>query len=124
VARYRIGLESFFQCLEKGDKKGPRVGNAEHATCPPKSSTKDGSRLLSAYYSIVAAIRDRGGGLTEPALQEKSDLELFRAGGEHFIAVLGDEEGVFDADAAEIGVIKARLDGDNVASTQFLMIGR
>lgn len=46
------------------------------------------------------------------------------AGGEHFIALFGDEDGVFDTDAAEFGIIKAGFDGDDHSGAQFLMIGR
>ncbi len=43
------------------------------------------------------------------------DLDPFGAGREHFVAVFCDEDGVFDADAADVWIVEAWLDGDDVS---------
>ena len=52
------------------------------------------------------------------------DFEFLHAGGEHFVTLFGDKDGVFDANAPPFRVIKSRLDGDDVARAQFLVVGR
>ena len=51
------------------------------------------------------------------------DFEAFGAGGEHLVAGFGDKNGVFDADAAEVGIIEAGFDGDDHSVFQLLMVG-
>jgi hypothetical protein len=52
------------------------------------------------------------------------NFEAFGTGGEHLIAGFGDEDGVFDANAAEFMIVETGLDGDDVSGAQFFVYRR
>ena len=46
------------------------------------------------------------------------------AGREHLISVFGDGDGVFDADAADMRIVKSGFDGDDISGAQLFVYGR
>src|SRR5438034_5865520 len=89
--------------------KGPPVFDTSSATVPSPCG------FAGRFFAGLAAM------LASPSLLhfENAGLKILRNVGQHFAPVGGDEDVVFDADAAYAGQIDAWLDGEDHAGREY-----